>query len=105
MFFLTFSKADVRFAEWEFVQRTYIAAEALPTTRKMEIIDRKEFAIAALNADNKTFIVHIAALVEPTIMPIYFFSQAQVTLLTSEKTGIPAEYFNFSNVFFLDSTA
>ena len=47
-----------------------MAAEALPTTRKVEIIDKKEFAVAALNADDETFMVYIAALVELIIMPI-----------------------------------
>lgn len=33
----------------------------LPTTQSIEIIDKKEFAIAALNEDNKTFVVYMAA--------------------------------------------
>ena len=69
--FLTLSKADVRFAEQELVWRTYMVAEALPTTRRVEIIDKREFAAAVLNADDKTFVVHVAALAEPTIMPIH----------------------------------
>ena len=69
--FLTLSKADVRFAERELVWRTYTAAEALPTTRRVEIIDKREFAAAALNADNETFVVHVAALTELTTIPIY----------------------------------
>ena len=71
MLFLTFSKADIRFAERELVWRTYTAGEALPTTRKVEIINKREFAAAALNADDKTFMVHVAALAKPTIMPIH----------------------------------
>ena len=105
MFFLIFSKADVRFAERELVWRTYIAVEALPTTRKVEIIDKREFSVPALNADNKIFVVHVAALAEPTTMPIYSSCQAQVATLTSEETGIPVEYSDFSNVFFSDSAA
>ena len=38
-------------------------------------------------------------------MPIYPSRQAQVAALTSEETGIPAKYSNFSNVFFSDSAA
>ena len=71
----------------------------------MEIIDKKEFAVVALNVDNKTFVVHVAALAEPTTMPIHSSRQAQVTALTSKEIGIPAEYSNFSNVFSLDSAA
>ena len=71
MLFLTFSKADIWFAEQELVWRTYTATEALPTTRRVEIINKKEFAAAALNAYDETFVVHIVALTKPTIMPIY----------------------------------
>ena len=67
-----------------------MAVEALPTTRKVEIIDKREFVAAALNTDNETFVVYIAALAEPMTMPIYSFCQAQVTALTSEETEIPA---------------
>ena len=38
-------------------------------------------------------------------MPNHLFCQAQMASLTSEKTEIPAEYFNFSNVFSSDSAA
>ena len=71
----------------------------------MEIIDKREFAAAALNADDETFVVHVAALAEPTTMPIHPSCQAQVAALTSEETGIPAEYSDFSNVFSSDSAA
>ena len=102
MFFLTFSKVDIRFAEWELVWRTYTAAEALSMTRKVEIIDKKEFTMAALNKDNKTFVEHVAVLVGPTTMLIYPSCQAQVNMLTSEKIGIFVKYSDFSNVFSSD---
>ena len=54
---LTLSSADIRFAERELVWRTYSAAEAWPTTQRVEIIDKKVFAVAALNEDDKTFVV------------------------------------------------
>ena len=104
MLFLTFSKADIRFAEQELVSRMYMATEALPTTRRVEIIDKRELAALALNADDETFVVHIAALAEPAIMPIHPSCQAQVATLTSEETEIPAEYSDFSNFFSSDST-
>ena len=72
MSFLTLSKANIRFVKRELVRKTYTAAEALPTTRMMEIIDKKKFTVAALNTDNKTFVVHVAALAKPTTMSIHF---------------------------------
>ena len=71
----------------------------------MEIIDQTEFAAATLNADDKTFVVHVPDLAEPTTMPIYSSSPAQVAALMSEETVIPVEYSNFFNVFFSDSAA
>ena len=105
MSFLTVSKANVRFAERELVWRIYTAAEALLMTRRVKIIDKREFAVAALNTDDETFVVHVAALAEPTTIPIYPSCQAQVAALTSEETGILVEYSDFSNVFSSDSAA
>ena len=76
MLFLTFSKVNIRFVERELVWRTYTAAEALPTTKRVEIIDKKEFATATLNADNETFVMYVATIMEPTIMPIHPSYQA-----------------------------
>ena len=47
--FLTLSNADIQFAEKELTWRSYTVAEALPTTKRVEIIDKKEFAKAALD--------------------------------------------------------
>ena len=41
MFFLTLSSAGIQFAEKELVWRTYSTAEALLTTRKVEIIEQR----------------------------------------------------------------
>ena len=82
-----------------------MAAEALPTTRRMEIIDKKKFVVVVPNVDKEIFVVHIAVLVESTIMPIYLFRQVEVAALTSEETEIHNEYFDFSNVFSSDSVA
>lgn len=41
MSFLILSSVDIRFAERELVWRTCTAAEALPITRRVEIIDKK----------------------------------------------------------------
>ena len=69
----------------------------------MEIINKREFTIAALNTDDKIFVMYIMALAKLTTILIHSSHQAQVALLMSEKTGIPIKYSNFSNVFSLDS--
>ena len=60
--FLFLSNADVQFAEKELTWRTYTTEEALPTIRRVEIIDRKEFAKAALDENVEAFVVHVSSL-------------------------------------------
>ena len=76
MLFLTFSKANIWFAKQELVRKTYIVAKTIQITRRVEIINKKEFAVAVLNIDNEPFVMHIVTLVEPTTMPIYPSCQA-----------------------------
>ena len=86
--------------ERELVWRTYTAAETLLMTRRVEIIDKKEFAVAALNADDQAFVVHVPALAQRMTMPIYPSCQAQVATLTSKKTGILWVFRLFQRLFF-----
>ena len=71
--FLTFSKANIWFAEQKFVEKTYTAAKTLPIIGQVEIIRNEKFIVAVLDANNKIFIVHIVTLEELKIMPIYPF--------------------------------
>ena len=82
MIFLTFSNADIQFAEKELTWRSYIAAEALPTTKRVELINKKEFAKAALNKKSETFVMHVAALKALLVgIAIYFSQEAQILAL------------------------
>ena len=65
MLFLTRSDADIRFAEKELVWNRYTTAEALPTIRQVNLIDKKKFAKAALDENSETFMVHVATLKAP----------------------------------------
>ena len=60
MFFLKISNADVSFDKKTLTWRIYIINKALPTIERVQIVDPKEFIIAALNIDNETFVVHMA---------------------------------------------
>ena len=71
IFFLTLSYADFQFDSKKFTWRSYTAAEALPTTSRVELIDKKKFAKAALNKNSETFVMHIAGLKVPIVMPIH----------------------------------
>lgn len=47
--FLTLSNTDVQFAEKKLARKTYTIAEILPTTKRVELIYKKEFAKVILN--------------------------------------------------------
>ena len=58
--FLKISNADVSFGEGTLTWKSYTTNEALPTTERVQLVDPKEFVIAALDADSETFVVHVA---------------------------------------------
>ena len=95
--FLTLPDADIRL-EW----RRYTTAEALPTTQRVELIDKKEFAVAALNENDETFVVHVVTLASK--MPIYPSREAQIGLLLTDEAPIevPSEYSDYADVFLFD---
>lgn len=72
IFFLSFNNTNIKFAELKkLTWRIYTTAEALPTTSWVKLVNKKEFAKAALDENSKTFMVHVVFLKVPTAMPIY----------------------------------
>ena len=60
MFFLKLSNADVLFDEKTLMWRTYTTSKALAITEQVQIIDKKNFIIVALDANSKTIVMYIA---------------------------------------------
>ena len=60
--FLTFRGIDVDFLGRELRWRTYTTKEALPTTKCVELVGKKEFAGAALDQEQATYVVHVTSL-------------------------------------------
>lgn len=60
MLFLTLSNADMQFVEKELKWKSYTTAEVSPVTKMVELIDRREFAVEALNLNAETFEVHLS---------------------------------------------
>ena len=98
MSFLTLSNADIKFAQKELTWRFYTIAEALPTTKRVEIINRKEFAKAALDENVEAFVVHVTSL-SLNSMAMHPAREAQIASLVAEEVKIPTEYSDFSDVF------
>lgn len=76
--------------------------EVLPTTTEVKLIDKKEFAKAAVNKKLETFIVHVSAL-KATRDLIYPFQAAQIVTLQWDKVfiKIPTKYIDYIKVFFI----
>lgn len=60
---LSFSNADINFDTKNLAWRSYTTEKALPTTSRIKLINKKEYAKAALDKNSEIFVVHIAALV------------------------------------------
>ena len=83
--------------EKELTWRSYTTTEALPTTKRIEIINKKELAKVVLDEKSETFVVYMAFL---NLVPeIYPDKAAQIVFLLAKKVRIPDEYSNFANVF------
>ena len=104
--FLTFSNADVQFVEKELIWRFYTTAEALSTTKRVKLINKKEFAKAALDENSETFVVYITSL-SSIPLDVHPSRRPQVSDLIAEEasTKVPNKYANFANVFSPDLVA
>lgn len=60
--FLTFSNMDIEFIKKNLVSRAYTTAEALSTTRKVKLINNKNFAKRVLDKHIKTFVLRLSFL-------------------------------------------
>ena len=110
MLFLKISNADVAFGEETLTWKSYTIKEALPTTKRVQLVDPKEFVIAALDADSETFVVHVA-IRERKEMAMDSGRKAQnkaqvgALLFDEAPTKVPAEYSDYSNVFLAENAA
>ena len=103
MSFLTLSGADVDFSGRELRWRTYTTEEVLPTTRRVELVGKKEFAAVALDPEHKTYVVHVVSLSSTPLafLDVHPSRRPQVSGLIAEEasTKVPAEYSDFADVF------
>ena len=101
--FLTLSDANVDFPKKELRWRFYTIKEALPTTKRIELVGKKEFAAAALDPRYETFIVYVAFFERPSSTQegdVYPSCRAQIAALVANEalTSILTEHSDFANV-------
>ena len=71
----------------------------MPTTQRVELIDKKKFAKVALDENINDFIVHVSSLSLKSKMTIYPAWKAQIASLLVEKVTVPAKYLDIANIF------
>lgn len=103
--FLNFCNANIQFAEKKLTWRSYTTKKTLSTTQKVELINKTEFARAALDEKFETFVVHVAdletLLAGMTVQPS---PKAQIAALRQDKAPIEvtSKYAGYDNVFSFD---
>ena len=60
MFFLKISNTDVSFGEMTLTWKSYTTKKTLSTTKQVQIVNLKEFVIAAWDVDSETLVIYIA---------------------------------------------
>ncbi len=99
--FLTMSNADVNFQARDLQWSFYITGDVLLTIRRVELIGKKEFAIAALDPEHEAFIVHVAALSVDSDDEMHPSRKAQIAHLKVNEalSKMPGEYADFVDIF------
>ena len=112
--FLKISNADVAFGEGTLTWKSYTTNKALPTTKRVRLVNPKEFVIAALDADSETFIMHVTIreqeemAMDPdrkTRIGVQSGVQVGALLFDEAPTEVPAEYSDYSDVFLAENAA
>ena len=110
--FVTLSNVDVDFLDQKPRRGIYTTEKALPTTRYVELIDKKEFTAATLDPENETFVVHVASLnsiasPKSSLLNFHPFHRSQIAGLIDKKasTKVLKKYVDFVNILSLDLTS
>lgn len=74
--------------------------EALPITKRVELISKKKFAKVVLNTESETFVVHVLALdARLAGILIHLVRETQIAFLFIKKITITNKYSDFADVF------
>ena len=85
--FLTLSNADIDFSVWELQWKIYTTKKALPTTKHVKLVGKKEFAAVALDPKHETYVVYVASLNSTPLIAfdVYPFKKPQISGLIAKK--------------------
>ncbi len=99
--FLIISNADVNFQARDLKWRSYTTGKVLSIIKRVELIEKKEFTVAALDPENEAFIVHVAALSIDLGDELHHLKRVQIAHLKADEapTKVLSEYADFADVF------
>ncbi len=103
MFFLIMSHPDINFQARNLQKRSQTTKNVFPTTRKVKLIGKKEFATIAHDLEHKIIVIHVAALSFDSDDKMHFSRKAQIAYLKVGKASIEVsnKYANFISIFLL----
>lgn len=100
---LSLGNTEIDFDTKDFIQRLYTIIETLPSTSRVELINKKEFAKVVLDENSKTVVVHVMALmaIESIGMKVRLSQALQLATLQWDNTltKISAKYTNYTDIF------
>ena len=96
--FCTLKNADIKFAQKKLNLSFYTTAKALPTTKRIEIINEKKFTKATLDENVEAFILYMTSF-GLNLMFIHSAKEALIVLLVIKVVQVPSKYLDFLDVF------
>ena len=102
--FLILSDAAINFPKRELWWRFYTIEKVFLTTKRVELVGKKEFAATFLDPGHGTFVIHITSFESPSNIQkddVYSSCRAQIAALVANKAhnSILTEYSDFADIF------
>lgn len=103
--FFTLSNVEIDFMGYYIYWKIYIFVEIFPTTRRVELIEKKRFTAAAFDLEDDVFIVYMAFICQN--LDIHLLYRAQMALLKANEavTCVSPKYADFANIVSKDLAA
>ena len=103
MLCLTMRNVDNDFQDRNLQWMSYTTGDIFPTTKQVELIGKKEFAVAVLDLEYETFIVHVAVFCLDIVDKMHPLKKTQIAYLKADEafTKVLSKYADFTNVFSL----
>lgn len=99
MLFFTLSNVEVKFNNWNLKWKLFTAIKAPFITWRVELLRKKEFAVATFDSENEIFVIYVAF--SAIFEEIYLFQKTQIALLKVDETftTVFPEYYDIANDF------